>query len=345
MRIQDIKPLHPQKEPLVVRPLRRALTEYDALSEVQVEGEPPLWFNIIQKGISAGRKFYFASGGNRIWDLYTQRSAGSETVVLRLEHVKRKKNGQPDRQTYTIWQKDYNEWTLVKHGDGHTLTMVQNVRKPVNEGADEPTVISMARKILASDEPLFFMNVAGKIHRVHDIHTGFSVSGKQAWWFIDGKRNAVSWKVGDTISKLTIKKMPMDAGASMQWTLYDRTRTIKESVDTPMVVRLINQRIAKKGAVYVDVPVLPAPRRLKGWVTEPVEAEPAVDGFTGSARTLYKLKTADHHSGARGKSMWLTHEADRTYTFKTETDGTGNKVLKLVALSEYPRVGKQDEAS
>lgn len=103
------------------------------------------------------------------------------------------------------------------------------------------------------------------------------------------------------------------------------TEPVNESVEEPLIVRIMNNRIAKGGAIYVDVAVLPAGRRLKGWVTKPIEPQP-LKFFTGSS---YKLVTNDHPSGAKGKVLWLT-DADATYTLKVGKDGNGNTVLKLV---------------
>lgn len=112
------------------------------------------------------------------------------------------------------------------------------------------------------------------------------------------------------------------------------TEPVKEGVEEPMVVRLINNRIAKGGAVLVDVAVLPVGRRLKGWVTRPIEPVGTMDGLGNKMGTIYKLVTNDHPSGARGKVFYLTANADKTHTLKTHVDSKGNKVLKLVNRNE-----------
>lgn len=108
------------------------------------------------------------------------------------------------------------------------------------------------------------------------------------------------------------------------------TEQMTEGVEEPLVVRLINNRLAKGGAVLVDVAVLPAGKRLKGWVTRPIEAVDTMDGLGKKMGTAYKLVTNDHPSGARGKVFYLMADADRTYTLKVDVDGKGNKVVKLV---------------
>lgn len=313
--VDDLMTLTKHKDALLITNV------VDKLSEMKVEGEPPLWFNIIQNGLSAGRKFYFAGGGNRIWDLYTQRSAGKQTVVLRLEHVKRKKNGQPDRQTYTIWEQSFEDWTLTKYEDGHKLTMRQNVKKKVTEAADEPAVVSMFKKLLDGGQQIFFRDRSGKKTRLWRVTDGVSVSNKPMWWFHDTVTNKgtrpLTWRSIDTIDKLTLKKDGSD------WILFDKTVKLKEEIGgEPLIITLMNKRIAKQGAVSAKLDILPAGKQLVGWITAPIEPVPAMGGKTQWRAVVQKA------SGGKGVFMF-GDDADSTHTLTTKKDRKGNTSVEV----------------
>lgn len=277
----------------------------------------PLWASLIQKGLDKGVKFYFGAGGNRIVLLSFRKTRDSEYIVLHLEHKDSRK-----KQTYTVWGKSYDGLTLKKHEDGFVLRFRKDT-EPVKESVEEPMVVSMFKKLRAAGEKVVFRNLAGKETQVKRVATGEAPSGAPVWWFYDrdsevGAR-ALTWRVGDAIDKLSLKK------EGDHWLLYDKTIKLKEEAEQePLIVRLINNRLAKGGAVLVDVAVLPAGKRLKGWVTRPIEPVRTMSGLA------YKLVTNDHPSGARGRAFYLMADADSTYTLKVDVDGKGNKVVKLV---------------
>lgn len=202
------------------------------------EVELPLWYSIIQSGLTKGRNFYFASGANRIWDLNAQKSAGQWTITLRLEKAKARPGSQAEKKTYTIWQKDrqsgvggFSKWTLKKFEDGHRLVMVRETNEDVSE---------------------------------------------------------------------------------------------------PLIVRLINQKIAKGGAVLVDIPKMTG-GTFKGWVTTPIVAVQTKNGLDEPTGTMYKIKTNDHPSGAKGKVKYLSQDADNRYTLVPGKDKNGNRTLTMKA--------------
>ena len=292
----------------------------------------PLWVSIVQMMLDKKHPVYFASGGNRIIDIDYRQTY----VLLKLEHTKRKVNGKLHRQVYTIPRKDYDEWTLEKHGDGHTLTMVQNVQKPVNEqtdATDEPLIISLLRKLLSAGQTVYFVSRGGKKGaRVESTHAGIAPGDVKTWW-VDGvytatsgrqQHRSVAWIDATTAYSLTLKK------EGDVWVLRKKNTLKEEEHDVPMIVRLINQRIAKKGAVLVSLPTSPDHHGLKGWVTEPIVTMHGTDGLTGKPKIHYKLKTADHPSGAKGRAMYLPPDADEHYTLTTDVDGNGNKIMKMI---------------
>lgn len=104
----------------------------------------PMWASIIMRHLANGVKFYFASGANRIIKISQEETLGVPYYILLLEHLRKKQNGKPQRQTYTIRSNSVNNWTLKKYLDGYRLTMLDHV----DESFSEPVVVSLARKIL-----------------------------------------------------------------------------------------------------------------------------------------------------------------------------------------------------
>lgn len=291
----------------------------EKVNEMHVDGEPPIWFNIIQKGISAGKKFYFASGANKIYGVHYRRAAGVPTVNLQLEHVKRWRGGQPDRQTYTIWEKDFDKWTFTKFDDGHRLTMRNALKEEVNAG---PPIYTMFWKLKKAGKNVYFKNSAGREIQLNFAKTGLSTSGNDAIWFyssFNSLGNAVTWKTGDNINKLTLKKKQ----GTDDWLLFDRTVVkLKESRNEPMIVTLMNKRLNNKGAIKVDVGDM-LRKRIQGWITEPIEFMPAQlwgsrDGWKSIIQTITGKKV-----------LWFDIDADEYYTLRTGTDDDGNKFVKL----------------
>lgn len=306
----------------------------EKVQEMQVPGEPPIWANIILRSFDSGRPVYFASGVNRIVGLdFKPSTDGTSQVTLQLKKDDEEPSARKGRyiykvihQTYNIPERSYDRWTLSAFNDGVRLTMRRD--EPVTEDVSEPAVVSMCKKLLGAGEKVYFVDRAGKKSQVRRVDAGLSASGKKTWWFYGtapGARPLV-WRSIDTIDKLSLKKDGAD------WDLFDRTvkkavKPVTETLGTeePLIVTLINQRVAKGGAVEVDVPVLPAGRRFKGWVVKPVTTEPSSSGAP-----IYRLVTASHHSGARGKVLHLTASADDTYRLQKAVDGNGNPYLRMV---------------
>ncbi len=397
MRIQDIKPLQEEKEPFVVRLLRRALTKQsnvlidatvksgrkhgfltdievgtgwkdglgnkiptyrfvyhragnagrgtfelpaegvddiltltkedgeikvihiDKINEMEVAGKPPLWFTLMQKGLAAGKKFYFASGANKIYDV---RPSGTGYRLL----MTNRKTG--EGKNYTMVADNAENWTLTKFEDGHRLTMIQNVKKPVTEAVEDPAVYSMFQKLLADGQKVFFRNRSGKKTQLRHAMAGVSTSGKPAWWFFDSDnsahRKAIVWKVGETIDKLTLKKDGDD------WMLFDKTVKLKEERgDEPTVITLINKRIALQGAVNVDI--IQNGKQVRGWITEPIVPSP----FSTPEHFYYK--TILHKMTGNSRAFILGTDADALFRVTQQKEKNGKTTLKLVS-----REGAQD---
>jgi hypothetical protein len=103
---------------------------------------------------------------------------------------------------------------------------------------------------------------------------------------------------------------------------------LKEEVHDPLIVRLINNRIIKQGAVKTKIALMQG--YLEGWITDPLEPEPAFSGLSLITKTQWKCKVRPS-SAARGsvKLFYLQDDADQTYTLKTSKDGNGNTVVLL----------------
>lgn len=86
---------------------------------------------------------------------------------------------------------------------------------------DEPLVVKLFKKLMADKQRVFFRNRAGKETEVKHLSVGVSTSGKPAWWFYHepntGTNQPVTWKTGDAINKLSLKK------DGDRWVLFDRT--------------------------------------------------------------------------------------------------------------------------
>ncbi len=286
----------------------------DKINEMEVAGKPPLWVKLIKIGLEKQRKFYFASGANKIYDVVV-----SPTSIRVL--MTNRKTG--EGKAYTMVPDNFEKWTLSKFEDGHRLTMVQNIKENVHE----PTVVSMFQKLIDGGKRVFFMRRDGKKIQIKCYRSGLSTSGKNAWWFYDayspGSGKVIVWKVGETIDKLTLKKQ--GSGDQEHWVLYDKTVTkLTESDETPMIVRLMNKRLEKKGAIRVDVSAMPVGKRLKGWITEPLEHNPAK--LIGS-RDGWKARI--HTDGGGIKVMWFDGDADEHFTLRSGEDANGNKYIKV----------------
>ena len=380
----------------------------------------PLWASIIKRHLEKGVKFYFAGAGNRIYDIFAQEAAGVMTVSLRLEHVKRKKNGRPDRQTYTIWERAFNDWTLKKFEDGFKLTMVQNTKKineeqenplwatiiqkhlprghkfyhdlgttgritsievlpergevelylefpsgsktvlkiweekfnnftlknfkdghklvaleqpkeeKINEDASDPLVVSLFQKLINAGQNVYFLNKAAKLTQLFDWRVGLSTTGGVAYWFYDKNGREVVWKTGDNINKLSITKLTKNG--KQIWALYDKTaiKLVEEEQFEPMVVRLMNQRINKKGAVAIDIDVLPVGKKLKGWVTEPIEKVGSMNGLGLRTPNMFKIVVHNDRPASAKKVFYLMYDADSKFTLKLAKDKNNNPTIKLV---------------
>ena len=295
----------------------------EKVNEMQVAGEPAMWIGLAKKALDVGKKLYFASGANQITAINDEVAPGVVYVML-----VNPKTGK--KQTYTIQTSKSDEWTLQKFEDGHRLTMVQNVKKPVTEAAEDPTVYSMFHKLLADGQKVFFRNRGGKKTQLRHAMTGVSTSGKQAWWFFDSDnpahRKAIVWKVGETIDKLTLKKDGDD------WVLFDKTVKLKEERgDEPTVITLINKRIALQGAVNVDI--IQNGKQVRGWITEPIVPSP----FSTPEHFYYK--TILHKMTGNSRAFILGTDADALFRVTQQKEKNGKTTLKLVS-----REGAQDAA-
>lgn len=98
------------------------------LEELHVDGMPPLWYTIVEKGLNNGKKFYFGAGGNRIYavEMTTGASPNEMNIALYLEHTRKKDGGKLRRQLYRVPPKSLDSWTLVKFEDGHCLRPVSD---------------------------------------------------------------------------------------------------------------------------------------------------------------------------------------------------------------------------
>lgn len=338
MHLTDIKPLVSDE------PLEAGRRGARLQLEMHVPGEPPLWANIILRRLDTGRPVYFASGADRIVGLRHEPRAGGQSVVtLSLEKADGSRPSQRKGrhvytvtgQTYRIPELSYDRWTLetmkVDRATGETikdglrLTMVKD--KPADrleemEVAGRPPLwFTLIQKGLAAGKKFYFAPGANKIYDVRQAGTGYRVlmtdrktgAGRNYTMVADNAENWTLTKFEDG-HLLALKK--------------DEPVTEALGGEEPLVVTLINQRVDKGGAVQVDVP-LPGGRRLKGWVVQKVTPEPSLGGST-----IYRLVTANHHSGARGKVMHLTSRADEFYRLTKRVDGNGNPVLALVSRDD-----------
>ena len=296
----------------------------DKVNEMHVPGEPAMWIGLVKKALKAGKKIYFASGGNEVVAVNDEVSPGIVWVSL-----ENRKTGK--KQTYTIASSKSDEWTLQKFEDGHRLTMVQNIKE--EEEVDlNPPIYTMFWKLKKAGKNVYFKNRAGREIQLNFAKTGLSSSGNDAIWFFSSHNspgNAITWKTGDNIGKLTLKKKP----GTDDWLLFDRTAVkLKESKNEPMIVTLMQKRLNNDGAIKVEISDM-LRKSIRGWITEPIEFMPAQlwgsrDGW----------KCIIHADGGGKKVLWLDGDADEYYTLRTGTDGNGNKFVKLTV-----RDGADDE--
>lgn len=287
--------------------------------------DAPIWYTIIDSGLKKGRKFYFASGANRIYKVVMSPSS------IRLLLTNRKTG---EGKAYTMVSDNFDKWTMRKFEDGHRLVMVQNVK----ESVDDPITVSMFKKLIANGNEVFFMDKAGKVQKVGFVKSGDGIYGKKMWRFYysskdgeSGTSGAVVWKDENNIDKLSLKKMVHTrTGSEPVWTLYDTSKVkLKEDTQEPFIVTLMNQRIAKGGAILLNAKY-GISSRMKGWVTRPIVRIETRDGLGNPTGPFWKMVTNDHPSGAKGKSYFLTQTSDEKYTLKKTKDGNGNTVISLI---------------
>lgn len=293
----------------------------------------PLWASLVKKSLERGKPMYFASGGSRIVDIEHTRTFDKTMFVLHLEHTTRKEQGKPKKQTYTIWNRTYDLWTLEKFKDGYRMKIKMKIDTEDStkafESVEEPLVVSIFRKLVDMGEPVFHVNRSGRYKRLKLVDNGVSVSGQPAWWFYEteqGARNgdAIVWRVGDNVNNLTISNVPTKSDPQLShWVLHDKKVKVNEGVDgdAPMLVRLINQRIAKKGAVKLELTRVNP--HITGWITEPIVRQSMRDGHVW--RALYFRRTSEPN-----KIFYFNPNADSSYTLKKEKDLNGNTVIKVV---------------
>lgn len=186
----------------------------DKMNEMEVAGQPPLWFNLLKKGLAAGKNFYFASGGNRIYNaIYTP-------TLIRLAMKNRKTKAE---NAYTMVPDNFENWKLEKFEDGHRLIM----RKTVKEDAD----------------------------------------------------------------------------------------------DIPTVVKIMNNRLEKMGAIKANLNLSMGGKPVTGWITKPLVP---VD-INGA-----KYKASITVGGKAHYTYYFPGNADELYTLRTDKDGNGNKYVEVM---------------
>lgn len=117
----------------------------------------PLWARIVARRIDQKKPVYFAAARQAIEKITASRTLDSELIVLHLVRLRedgtpRMSDGQPLRQTYTVWPNSYDQLTLSPYKDGLRLHFIQDAKKVIEgvnpDGSKEPVIIVALRRAI-----------------------------------------------------------------------------------------------------------------------------------------------------------------------------------------------------